>query len=112
MPYLEDQLEDSFLRAYNMGREAGARNQGVDYGVWSAILDGQACDFCSWADGRTFPVVDSHLVPPAHFGCRCLVAYYDVETVEEDGLEIEELFLPWTDPPNYVYPFGSKKGTK
>lgn len=106
MPFLDEQIEDAFFDAYNLGREANAKDSGLDFGVWSAILDGNACDFCAWANGRTFQVGDQHLVPPAHFGCRCLVAYYSTDMLDEG----EQIFLPWEDPPTEVYPFGSKEG--
>lgn len=102
--YIESELLDS----YNEGREDEAILQGMEYGVWSAILDEGSCDFCVWADGRTFLVSEDHPVPPVHFGCRCIVSYYTVDMIEEDGLEVDQIFLPWDDPPSDVFPIGRK----
>jgi hypothetical protein len=102
-------LGDDFFEAYNEGREDEARMQGITYGVWSAIMDDAACDFCRYANDRSFLVVESHQMPPAHFGCRCLIAYFTAEMIEEEGGDVEALFLPWEDPPVSTFPPGSKK---
>lgn len=104
MSSIEDQLEDSFFEAFNEGREAEANIGGLDFGVWSAVLDDATCAFCEWANGRFFVISQDHLVPPAHFNCRCLIAYYNQEDIDPG----EQPFLPWEDPPSDVYPFGSK----
>lgn len=101
-------LEDAFLEAFNEGREDEASFQGMTYGVWSSILDDQSCSFCAWADNKTFLIDGAHPVPPAHFGCRCMIAYYTREMLEEDGFEIDELFEGWAAPPDSVMPPGTK----
>ena len=103
---LSTSLGDDFFDAYNEGREHEARSQGLTYGVWSAILDDDACDYCIWANNRSFLTVGEHPVPPAHFGCRCVVAYFTTEMLDGD---LEEEFLAWEDPPISTFPPGSKK---
>lgn len=103
--YITKTADDEFFLAYNEGRDDEARLQGIELGVWSAILDGAACDFCAWANDRIFRVNESHMTPPAHFGCRCLVAYITEDVIEPE--EIEE-FDPWEDPPSTVFPIGRK----
>lgn len=110
MSAVDDVLEDSFFESYNAGRLYGANLMELDFGVWSAILDGQACDFCAWADGRTFHLSQQVTRPPAHFGCRCVISYYNQGMLKEDDEDPEQVFLPWEGPPEDVYPFGSKKG--
>lgn len=102
-------LNDDFFDAYNEGREDEARFQGADWGVWSAILDENACDYCIWADNRAFRVNEAHSVPPAHFGCRCVVAYFTEEMLIEDGVNVESEFLPWEEAPSYVLPPGTRR---
>jgi hypothetical protein len=101
-------LEDAFFDAFNEGREDEASYQGMTYGVWSAILDDNSCSFCDWANNRTFLITGAHPVPPVHFGCRCIIAYYTSEMLEEDGLEVDELFDEWSEPPDSVMPPGTK----
>lgn len=102
-------LGDSFFEAYSEGRELEARMQSVTYGVWSAIMDNDACDYCRYLNNRSFAMSEGHVIPPAHFGCRCIVAYFTEEMVEEEG-GIEQAFLPWEEPPLTTFPPGSKKG--
>lgn len=106
MSLLDDVLEDSFFDAYNLGRRSGALLEEIELGVWSAILDGAACDFCKWANNKTFRLSEQQMNPPAHFGCRCVIVYYTPDMVEEG----EEEFDSWDDIPTSVYPLGSKKG--
>ena len=102
-------LDDDFFEAYNEGREDEARFQGMDIGVWSAILDENACDYCLWADSRTFRVGEGVSPPPAHFGCRCVVAYFTEEMLIEDGVDIDSEFLPWGEAPSDTLPPGTRR---
>lgn len=102
---LAKSLGDDFFDAFNSGREAEASAQGLVYGIWSAIMDSGTCDFCAWADGKIFGISETHIVPPAHFGCKCIVSYVDAEIVEEGELEDFDL---WISPPEYVFPIGKK----
>jgi hypothetical protein len=102
-------LENEFFDAYAEGREDEARVDGMAMAVWSSILDDASCDFCRWADERTFPLSSAHLNPPVHFGCRCILVYYTSDMIEEDELEPDQMFLPWETPPDEVFPPGTKK---
>lgn len=104
-----DYMESELLDVFNEGREDEARAQGLEYGVWSSILDEASCDFCRWADEKTFLVSEDHPIPPVHFGCRCVIAYYNLEMIEEDELEPEQMFIPWEDPPASLFPIGRKR---
>ena len=110
MSKISEVLEDSFFDAFNIGREDEALFQGMEYGVWSAILDAGTCDYCRFADGKTFRLTEEHPVPPVHFGDRCVIVYFTAEMLEEDGLEVYEEFDPWENPPSSMFPPGSKKG--
>jgi hypothetical protein len=99
-------LESEFFDAFNLGREDEAAIADLEYGVWSAILDERSCAWCSWADERTFRLSAEHPVPPVHFGCRCVIAYYSEDML--DGDDPEQMFLPWEDPPDDVMPPGTK----
>lgn len=104
MSMSESEAEAAWWDAYNMGRELEAESEGLDRGVWSAIMDASTCSFCAWADGR---VIDGSIIPPAHMGCRCIVAYYNEADLLEDGTSSEEEFDSWGDgPPSSAYPFG------
>lgn len=105
MPNLKRILEDGFLDSYNEGREDEARHLGYTYGVWSAILDESTCDFCEWADGRTFLISEQHMIPPVHFGDRCVIVYYNSDMLDEG----EGGFMDWVSPPQELFPIGSKK---
>lgn len=98
-------LGDDFFDAFNTGMADEARFQGMQIGVWSAIMDEGSCDFCAWANDRKISVSELSIVPPAHFGCRCIIAYVE----EADSEELEE-FDDWENPPHSVFPPGTKKG--
>jgi len=38
---------------------------------WVATLDPKTCLVCGVLDGQTWPINDTHEVPPAHWNCRC-----------------------------------------
>lgn len=94
---------------YNMGRELEAEAEGIGRGVWSAVMDSGTCKFCQWADGRSFKLGQIDESPPAHHGCRCIIAYYDESELLLDGTSSEEEFDNWeSGPPANVFPLGSR----
>ena len=108
MPSFSKMLEDDFFDAYNTGRSDEALAQGIEFGVWSSMLDGNVCLFCEWADGKSFRTSDSPALPPAHFGCRCLIVYVTPDMLEE-GESVEDEFESWDTPPIEVMPPGTRR---
>lgn len=90
---------------YNEGRMEGARSLGAEFGLISAILDNRTCAFCAWADGRAFTIDTPIQAPPFHENCRCIAAFFNIDSLEEDGLTLDD-FDAWEDPPSSVLPPG------
>ena len=80
--YVGTTSEEELYKGYSSGRAFWRTSPKFSgFAQWSAVNDSSTCDFCGWADERTFPhnigsgVTPTEWDPPVHWGCRCIVGY-------------------------------------
>jgi hypothetical protein len=79
-------------KAYSLGRETQAANtKGVEFAIYSAVLDGNTCERCSPKDGVAHELNDSRFQTPnptcqGGDRCRCVNIYVTKETPIEGQL--------------------------
>lgn len=104
--YIENSTDLALFDSYAQGRAlAGARLVNLsEFAQWSALLDANTCDWCSWADLRIFDTTVEPYDPPMHHGCRCIIAYITRDEFPPDS-------TTWGGgPPGDVWPPGRVQG--
>src|SRR3970282_603631 len=74
----------------------------AEFAKWSALLDNNTCDWCSWADLRIFDTNIEPYDPPMHHGCRCIIAYITADEYPPDETSWGAGAPPESWPPGRV----------
>lgn len=98
---VSNELMNDFVQSVRNGEDDNSEENGMDDGVWIAVIDGKTDECCSVRDGLLISEIRKKLddgddmggcdaeISPAHPFCRCRIAPATKEIVHTDKPEVD-----------------------